>query len=1337
MTEWKAKMDQNMKLRRQFLTIFLSLLCLKAFVAVSGAHDIFTVQSTRQLQDVDPDEIHEAGWCSMYEICGQRADGQELDCPNTVEAVTPSEEFSKKVQSLCPTLTGNVCCTEDQFDLLRSSVQQAVPFLVGCPACLRNFLNLYCELSCSPDQSLFIDVVSINRDHERELVDGIDFYITDEFGTGLYDSCKDVKFAAMNTRAMDFVGAGAKNYTEWFAFMGQKAELYQIGSPYQITYKTAVPENSTIQPLDVPMTPCWDASLSCSCGDCPDASICADIVPPASNKTEGCSVHLLSLQAGCLDLGMGVLYAVVLLAILGGWVQYKQQGAATTALPELVEPLVVERTSEATLVVSGQESEIIPVEVAENGQTKNLAAKSPLVETYLAEWFRMQGVFIARRPGKVLFVTVVLTLVLCFGLLKLQVETSPEKLWVAPGSEAAEEKSFFDSHLAPFYRIEQLILATIPEDGESSAPYIVTNRNLLLLFQIQKKVDDLRGHASGTGVSLQDICTKPIGTPCATQSILQYFQMNEDKFFDYQGFQHAEFCFEHHSSSAQCLSAFEGPVDPATILGGFSGSNYTQATAFVITYPVENKIGDKDANEKAVAWEEAFIQLAQEELIPLAQAENLTLAYSSESSIESELSRESTADILTIVASYLVMFLYISFVLGDYSPSVAPIFVSSKVLLALAGVLLVALSVMGSVGVFSYYGVKSTLIIAEVIPFLVLAVGVDNMCILVHAVKRQDPALSREERIGNALSEVGPSITVASLSEVLAFAVGIITPMPACRVFSMFAAVAVLLDFILQVTAFVALVTYDLKRTENHRVDCLPWMDVGDVFFIEALPEDVERRHFGGALRRYIKNKHAPMLSIPAVKAVVVAIFAGLFIGSIALVPRLSPGLEQQVALPRDSYLQGYFDNITEYLRVGPPVYFVVQDYNYSTESNHTNLLCSISRCDPNSLLNEVSRAALTPDTSFIATPAASWLDDFLVFISPDAFGCCRTFPDGTYCPPDDQPPCCVQDDDYCDETDNCKDCTTCFIYSDLAEGRPSTDQFTEKLPWFLEALPSADCAKGGHGAYTNSLDLTGYESGIIQASEFRAYHTPLNKQTDYVDALRAAKEFTERMSESLQIKIFPYSVFYIYFEQYLDIWASAIGSILLALVAVFLVCFAITSSWWTSCIIFIVIAMIITDLMAVMVLWNIQLNAVSVVNLVMSIGIGVEFCVHITHAFLVSTGTRSERSTKALTTVGASVFSGITLTKFVGVLVLFFAKSEIFEIYYFRMYLALVILGALHGLVFLPVILSWIGPPAVVLSPFAIRKAKETADKNVGTSPAPEEEEAQEATAITESKEG
>ena len=51
----------------------------------------------------------------------------------------------------------------------------------------------------------------------------------------------------------------------------------------------------------------------------------------------------------------------------------------------------------------------------------------------------------------------------------------------------------------------------------------------------------------------------------------------------------------------------------------------------------------------------------------------------------------------------------------------------------------------------------------------------------------------------------------------------------------------------------------------------------------------------------------------------------------------------------------------------------------------------------------QISRASLVPKSSYIAKPAASWLDDFLVWISPEAFSCCRKFINGSYCPPDDQ----------------------------------------------------------------------------------------------------------------------------------------------------------------------------------------------------------------------------------------------------------------------------------------------------------------------------------------------
>lgn len=60
--------------------------------------------------------------------------------------------------------------------LIHFTFLPAIPFFVGCPACLRNFLNLFCELTCSPNQSLFINVTSIDK--VRSITFRSFFYLT-------------------------------------------------------------------------------------------------------------------------------------------------------------------------------------------------------------------------------------------------------------------------------------------------------------------------------------------------------------------------------------------------------------------------------------------------------------------------------------------------------------------------------------------------------------------------------------------------------------------------------------------------------------------------------------------------------------------------------------------------------------------------------------------------------------------------------------------------------------------------------------------------------------------------------------------------------------------------------------------------------------------------------------------------------------------------------------------------------------------------------------------------------------------------------------------------------
>lgn len=89
--------------------------------------------------------------------------------------------------------------------------------------------------------------------------------------------------------------------------------------------------------------------------------------------------------------------------------------------------------------------------------------------------------------------------------------------------------------------------------------------------------------------------------------------------------------------------------------------------------------------------------------------------------------------------------------------------------------------------------------IVQVLPFLLLGLGVDDTFVIVGAFARTDKKLSAEERIGIAMQSAGSSVLVTTLTDFVAFLVGIYTQLPALQSFCAFAAAGILFDFVFQV----------------------------------------------------------------------------------------------------------------------------------------------------------------------------------------------------------------------------------------------------------------------------------------------------------------------------------------------------------------------------------------------------------------------------------------------------------------------------------------------------------------------------------------------------------
>lgn len=258
---------------------------------------------------------------------------------------------------------------------------------------------------------------------------------------------------------------------------------------------------------------------------------------------------------------------------------------------------------------------------------------------------------------------------------------------------------------------------------------------------------------------------------------------------------------------------------------------------------------------------------------------------------------------------------------------------------------------------------------------------------------------------------------------------------------------------------------------------------------------------------------------------------------------------------------------------------------------------------------------------------------------------------------------------------------TAPFNSSLRADGTPPSS--TEFYSWLLLFLNSTVGARF-------RPDVAFLPNGSISASRLSTNIRRFDDTIAEKDAMLAMRDLTA----AALIPAFAYSQAYLFLEQYIVIARDTMVTILTALGSMLMLTLFFLVYLPASFMTVLAVSMINMQLFGVMFLWNVNLNSVSLAVLIMGIGLSVDYCAHVVHSFMDHRGSRQERSIKAITTMSRSVLRGATST-FLGIVLLIFSTSSVFRVF-FKLLFSLIVLSVLHGMVFLPIMLSHFGPTSL-----------------------------------------
>ena len=415
--------------------------------------------------------------------------------------------------------------------------------------------------------------------------------------------------------------------------------------------------------------------------------------------------------------------------------------------------------------------------------------------------FEWLGFKIGCRPYLAIALCLLVAAVSVVGFMNFREINQIEKLYIPQESEAMQLMARGNRHFLLKVRQEEIVLFYKNE----------TSALRKELFEENQRLHETIMNING----IKDICIKNIFNDCASLTPLEIVYHNPKIIHNIPEtvnsiYQNKTIIFSNGRNAEWTFPKIFGYF---RVEEGFLSAKSLRSQYFM-QYPETSTIYIKEKE-----WEKQFLISMENEAKRLEKI-NITLMYNAGRSVDDSILTSSLEDVKLVSVSVVLMVLFCALALSKFSDPVRGHF-----LLGLGGIMTIIIGITTAFGFVMFIGYEF-ISFAGVIPFLVFGVGIDNIFIITNCIDRQDDSMTIAEKISKAIGSVGASITMITITDLVAFLVSTVTDFPAIKYFCIYIAFSIAFSYVLVCTLFTALLAIDMKRIKNKRRDFFPCVPV-------------------------------------------------------------------------------------------------------------------------------------------------------------------------------------------------------------------------------------------------------------------------------------------------------------------------------------------------------------------------------------------------------------------------------------------------------------------------------------------------------------------------------